>query len=82
MLGVMCIKIGLITAAAARLGWLFCGAEQGQGDNDGNRVMGKDVPPFPEEGWQSSGMERTHVCSRDPPEMHSSLLVPPAQLSL
>lgn len=43
MLGVTCIKIGLFTAAAAHLGWLFCGAEQ-VGDSPWARAVGKDVP--------------------------------------
>jgi len=44
MLGVTCIKIGLVTAAAAHLGWLFCGAEQGLGKDGGH---GKGRGPIP-----------------------------------
>lgn len=42
ILGVMCIKISLFTAAAAHLGWLFCGAEQ-VGDSPWARSVGKGV---------------------------------------
>lgn len=67
MLGVMCIKISVFTAAAAHLGWLFCGAEQ-VGDSPGPGLW-KGCAPFPQEGWQFSGRERAHsccwLCSRD-----------------
>lgn len=74
MLGVTCIKIGLFTAAAVRLGRLYCVG----GKDGGDRATGKAVPLFPAEGWQSLGREGARffhlLCSRDPPGMHSSLL--------
>lgn len=59
MLGVMCIKIGLFTAAAAHLGWLFCGAEQ-VGDSPWARAVGKDVPHSQRRAGSSRG-GRGHI---------------------
>lgn len=59
MLGVMCIKIGLFTAAAAHLGWLFCGAEQVWG-SPWARALGQDVPHSLRRAGSSQG-GRGHI---------------------